>query len=140
MKNSIDNSFWIERAIIIAKKNLPNTLPIASILVKKNFEIGIGTNFKGKSTLNNKHSEFNAIEQSLFYTSNTQLQKCTVYTTLEPCEACLKLIKSTKIKNIIFSSHKKLKKNISKRIIINKIIHQKNKNMIKKFFKQYKNF
>lgn len=141
MKKRIDESFWMYRAIEIAKRNaLKNTLPISSILVNNNFEIGIGVNFKDKTKINTNHSEANAIKQAIFYSSTTQLKNSTIYTTLEPCLMCTALILSLKIKSIIFSTYRNKKISLQykytykKHSITGGVLNNNNKKIIANYF------
>ena len=130
----------MKRAIKIAKKvSLNNILPIASVIVNNNFEIGIGINLNSKIKINKNHSESNAIQQGLFYSTNTRLNMCTIYSTLEPCFMCIALIASLKIKNIAFSTYRN-KKLLSKchyaykKYLITGGVLNKNNDIIKNYF------
>lgn len=107
----------MSRALWIAKKAFARgKIPIASILVKNNFEIGVGLNFKEFNYYSIAHAEINSLKQASFYCENRLLKDCTVYTTLEPCVTCLSSLSLFNINLIIFGAyHTKQYHNIKKK-------------------------
>jgi len=91
------------------KAFLLNKVPIGSILVKNNFEIGSSFNLLNNEYFKNKHAEVNLFKQTSFYVSNYNLINSKLYVTLEPCYLCLPMIFSLNIKKIIFASYYKKK-------------------------------
>ncbi|HFL8819421.1 MAG TPA: deaminase [Candidatus Azoamicus sp. OHIO2] len=98
--------FWMNRAVLIARKasSLGN-IPIGAILVRNNFEIGVGLNFKQFNYYSIAHAEITALKQSSFYCRNRLAQECAIYTTLEPCFTCLSVLLLFNIKYIVFGAY-----------------------------------
>lgn len=104
----IDDTFWMRRALLLAKNALYlNKVPVASVIVCDNFEIGIGFNFSNYNFASLSHAEINCLNQACFYTSNYVLPECTLYVTLEPCFVCLSVIFSSRIKRVVFGAYYK---------------------------------
>lgn len=115
----------MKRAIQIARTQKTK---ISSIIIYKNFEIGIGINCKKFNYNSNSHSETNALKQASFYSYARIIKNSTIYTTLEPCINCLFYLSLFKIKNIIFGSfYKKTKIKYNE-----KYINKNKKNILKK--------
>lgn len=96
----------MKRALLLAKIALKyGKIPIGSILINKNFEIGIGFNFYNLSSYPFLHAEINALKQGFFYVSNKYLNDSTLYITLEPCFLCLSSIFYSRIKRIVFGAY-----------------------------------
>lgn len=132
--------FWMTRAVWIAKKALSTgKIPIASILVKNNFEIGMGLNFKQFNYYPFAHAEINSLKQASFYCNNRLLKECIIYTTLEPCSICLSSLLLFNIKLIIFGAHYTKQhctqiKNKKKITIIGGILEKECTSLLKNFY------
>ena len=101
------DEFWMNRALLLAKKALTlNKMPIASILVYKNTEIGHSFNYANFFTCPYYHSEIISLKQGSFYMSNFFLNAVNLYITLEPCQLCLSFSLLFRIKRIIFAAYK----------------------------------
>ena len=140
--NNSNNAFFMGLALQQAKKVLGNTKdnPAVGCLIVKNNHIisASSTGINGRP-----HAEVNAIKFS-----KINLNKATLYTTLEPCShygktpPCVNSIIKNKIGKVIFSLHdpdkrsfkKSFKKLNKHKIIVNKGIL---KNEIKDFYKSY---
>lgn len=104
----IDDTFWMRRALLLAKNALClNKVPVASVIVCDNFELGIGFNFSNYNFASLSHAEINCLNQACFYSSNYVLAGCTLYVTLEPCFVCLAAIFSSRIKRVVFGAYYK---------------------------------
>lgn len=134
----------MKRALLIAKKAiLNNNIPIGSVLVNKNFEIGIGFNYSNSEIYPFLHAEINALKQGFFYSSNKYLKNNILYITLEPCFLCLPAIFYSKIKHIIFAAYytdniksiKKIKQ-LNRTIYLGGFLEKESNNLIKDFFKK----
>ncbi len=96
----------MRRALLLAHKALKNgKIPIGSVLINKNFELGLGFNFSNYTLYPFSHAEINALKQGFFYSSNKYLNDCTLYITLEPCFLCLSTIFYSRIKRIVFGAY-----------------------------------
>lgn len=130
----------MKRAIWIAKKELKkNKIPIGTILVYNNFELGIGYNVKRFNYCYLSHAEIITLKQSSFYCSNRMLKQSIIYTTLEPCFICKNSILIYKVKKIIYGTksiiynEKNLKNNIK---IKNNKLEKKCKILLYKYYKK----
>lgn len=104
----IDDTFWMRRALLLAKTALClNKVPVASVIVCNNFELGSGFNFSSYNFASLSHAEINSLKQACFYLSNYILSECTLYVTLEPCFVCLSVIFSSRIKRVVFGAYYK---------------------------------
>jgi len=135
----INDIFWMKRALLLAENALVlNKVPVASVLVNDNFELGVGLNFGIYS-----HAEVNALKQASFYLSECILSDCTLYVTLEPCYVCLSASMLSKVKQIIFGAYYKkykcstfLKSNYYDFSFFLKggLLQEESKNLLYKFF------
>lgn len=102
------DEFWMKRALLLARKALNvNKMPIASVLVYKNSEIGHGFNYADFFIYPHYHSEIFSLKQGTFYISDFLLNNASMYITLEPCSLCLYLSFLFKIKTVIFATYSK---------------------------------
>ncbi|HIH2762222.1 MAG TPA: nucleoside deaminase [Candidatus Azoamicus sp.] len=109
------DEFWMKRALLLAKNGLEKgNIPIGSVIINRNFEIGLGFNFSNATLYPFSHAEINTLKQGFFYSSNKYLNNNTLYITLEPCFLCLSAIFSSRIKRIVFGAYytDKIKKKI----------------------------
>ena len=102
----MNDEFWMKRALLLAKKALiSNKIPVASILVYKNLEIGHSFNYANFFSCPYYHSEVISFKQGAFYMSNFLLNEVILYVTLEPCQLCLSFALLFRIKKIIFAAY-----------------------------------
>lgn len=96
----MNDFFWMNRVFLFAKyaKTL-NKIPIASILIYKNFEIGSAFNYIDREFYVFDHAEVICLKQAFFYSSNNFLSESILYTTINPCFMCLIFSFLCKIKN-----------------------------------------
>ena len=103
MKNSQNDSFFMEYAIRIASRNLGNTgknPSVGCVITSENKIISIGVTGKNGSP----HAELNAINNLKKFPKNT-----TAYVTLEPCShigknpSCAKLLIEKKVKRVVIA-------------------------------------
>ncbi|HIH2763503.1 MAG TPA: nucleoside deaminase [Candidatus Azoamicus sp.] len=141
------DEFWMKRALLLAKNGLKKgNIPIGSVIINKNFEIGIGFNFLNYNLQSFSHAEINTLKQGFFYSSNKYLNDSILYITLEPCFLCLSAIFSSRIKRIVFGAYytDKIKKYI-KYNYINKLestgglLEKESNDLLQKFFNKINN-
>lgn len=97
--------FMLE-AIEEAKKSLnENGIPIGAVLVEDGEIVGKGHNrlLQKKSTI--LHAEMDCLENA-GKLKGTDYKKCTLYTTLVPCEMCTGLIILYKIPKVVYGENK----------------------------------
>ncbi|MDD3984786.1 MAG: nucleoside deaminase [Methanobacterium sp.] len=100
---------YMEEAIKEAKISLKeNGIPIGAVLVENNKIIGKGHNklLQGESSI--LHAEMDCIE-SAGKLKGVDYKKCTLYTTLSPCEMCSGTIILYKIPRIVMGENETLK-------------------------------
>lgn len=136
---------YMLEAIKEAKKAYhENEVPIGAIVVFEGKIIGKAHNLKETNRLVTSHAELLAIEQACKYLNSWHLNKCDLYTTLEPCLMCSGAIIQSRI-NKIYCSTKSLKygelENInnlySKKLNIEYgLCEDESKLLLKKFFEE----
>lgn len=92
---------FLEEALKEAKKSLKEGgIPIGAVLVEENQIIGRGHNrlLQNKSTI--LHAEMDCLENS-GRLKGLDYKKCTLYTTLMPCDMCSGLILLYKIPQVV---------------------------------------
>ncbi len=103
MKNSQNDSFFMEYAIRLASRNLGNTgenPSVGCVITSENKIISIGVTGRNGSP----HAEFNAINNIKNFPKNT-----TAYVTLEPCShtgknpSCAKLLIEKQVKRVVIA-------------------------------------
>ena len=134
----MNNSFWMKRVLHIANQALNiNKIPIAAIIIKDNFELGLGLNFTASNYRKIYHAEINSLRQAIFYYSNNILQDAEIYITLEPCINCIFHIHSCGIKLITFSAYSNLNRIIYShnfKKVKGGFMEQTSKHLLSKFF------
>lgn len=96
------NEKYMRLAIQEASNASLYELPIGVIVVLNWRVIGRGTPEDHIKNNPVKHAEVIAIEQASQYLHRRNLQDCTIYTTVEPCNMCASLIFQAKINKIVF--------------------------------------
>lgn len=101
----MDHEFFMNEAIKEAKKGLKEGgIPIGSVLVKDNKIIGKGHNKRVQKKSAILHAEMDCLENAGRLTSKDYL-KCTIYSTLSPCEMCTGAILLYKIPLIVIGEN-----------------------------------
>lgn len=130
----------MHRTILLARKSfLLKNIPIGSIIINNDFEIGIGFNYSNLYFFTTNHGEIIALAQASFYVSNKFLTGSVIYITLEPCFLCLSSIIISRINNIIFSAYhtnnlKKIYKNKNKYKYIGGVLEKESVTLLNDFF------
>lgn len=96
---------FMQQAIQEAKKSLnEDGIPIGAVLVESDAIIGRGHNrlIQNGSTI--LHAEMDCLENA-GKLKGTDYKKCTLYTTLVPCEMCSGLILLYKIPKVVFGEN-----------------------------------
>ncbi len=113
MKNpktaSKNHSFFMRQAIIEAKKGLNEKgIPIGSVLVFNNKIIGRGHNERVQKKSSILHAEMDCLENA-GRLSEKQYLKCTLYSTLSPCDMCSGAVLLYKIPRVVIGENKNFK-------------------------------
>lgn len=100
---------FMDEAIKEAKKGLKEGgEPIGSVLVKNNKIIGRGHNRRIQKNNPIEHAEMNALENA-GRLSASEYKKCTLYTTLSPCDMCSGAVLLYKIPLVVIAENKNFK-------------------------------
>ena len=127
---------YMEIAIKEAKKSLKtNDVPIGAVIVENNKIISKGHNTREKTHQITKHAEINAIEKACKKKKTWHLNECTLYTTLEPCNMCMEVIKQARIKRIIYTTKQEKHHNLPDPMQIKMEDVENYKQLLKNFFK-----
>jgi creatinine deaminase len=109
MKKENNHIEFMNEAIKEAKKGLKEGgEPIGSVLVKDNKIIGRGHNRRIQNNNPIQHAEMNALENA-GRLSAKDYRKCTIYSTLSPCDMCTGAILLYKIPTLIIAENKNFK-------------------------------
>lgn len=116
-----------------------NDIPIGALVIKDNKIIGRGHNFRLGCPDVTNHAEIIAIRDAEQYLNDWRLSDCDLYVTLEPCNMCYEVIKSSRIKNVYYlleNNEKHMYNKTNKCTIkMNDINVEKYKKILKDFFK-----
>ena len=135
---------YMQEAIKEAKKAYKiDDVPIGAIIVYDDEIIAKAHNQKESTNNAIKHAEIIAIEKACKKLKTWHLEKCKLYTTLEPCLMCMGAIMQARIKNIYYATDSDLygsinkldEKTISKMRIHNGICKDESIELLKNFFK-----
>ena len=135
---------YMQEAIKEAKKAYKNDdVPIGAIIVYNDEVIARAHNQKESKNNAIKHAEIIAIEKACKKLNTWHLEKCKLYTTLEPCLMCMGAIIQARIKNIYYATDSELygsvnkidQKAISKIKLHNDICKEESVELLQNFFK-----
>jgi tRNA(Arg) A34 adenosine deaminase TadA len=99
------NHKFMQEAIKEAKKSLKEGgIPIGAVLVKDNEIIGRGHNRSRQDMSTILHAEMDCLENS-GHLRGVDYKKCTLYTTLSPCDMCTGLILLYKIPKVVIGEN-----------------------------------
>jgi tRNA(Arg) A34 adenosine deaminase TadA len=99
------NHKFMQEAIKEAKKSLKEGgIPIGAVLVKDNEIIGRGHNRSRQDMSTILHAEMDCLENA-GHLRGVDYKKCTLYTTLSPCDMCTGLILLYKIPKVVIGEN-----------------------------------
>ena len=81
-----------------------NEIPIGAVIVCDGKVLSRAHNKRDSSNIVTRHAEIIAIEKANKKKKNWRLNDCILYTTLEPCNMCKEVIKSSKISKIVYAA------------------------------------
>ena len=97
------NKKVVEKLIILAKKaQKKGEVPIAAIIIKDNKIISKAYNKRKSSNNPLFHAEIQCIIKAAKKTKDWRLNKCTLFTTIEPCHMCKEIIKECRIQHTYY--------------------------------------
>lgn len=103
--SEISDTFWMQQAILLAKKAArTDEVPVGAIVVFGNEIVGSGYN--QSISLNDPcaHAEITALRAAAKHLSNYRLLKTSLYVTLEPCAMCAGAMVHARIENLIYAT------------------------------------
>ena len=104
-KNDFDDLYFMKEALKEAKKAFAeDEVPVGSIIVYKNTIIAKGYNMCERLCDPTAHAEMQVITAACNYLQSKYLDKCIMYTTLEPCSMCAGALFWSKIGRIIYGA------------------------------------
>ncbi len=113
MKN--DDYFMLEAFKEAEKAFNKNEIPVGAVIVENNKIIARAHNNRDSYSIVTAHAEILAVEKANKKKRNWRLLECTIYSTLKPCEMCMEVLKTTKIKRIVYAANQK--KNIEENVV-----------------------
>ncbi|MAZ55402.1 MAG: tRNA-specific adenosine deaminase [Flavobacteriales bacterium] len=114
---------YMREALKEAKKAFKeDEVPVGSIIVHENTIIARSYNMCERLCDPTAHAEMQALTSACHYIQSKYLDKCTIYTTLEPCIMCSGALFWSKINRIVFGAKDKENRN---GILLRQIIHPK---------------
>ena len=132
-----NDDYFMQVAYKEAKKAYEiGEIPVGTVIILNEKIISKGHNLRDTTNIVTKHAEIIAIEKANKKLKNWRLNECIMYTTLQPCNMCMSVIKSSKIKKIIFAARSNERSDllIEERQIINKVMIDKSVSLIQKAF------
>jgi len=116
---------YMREALKEAKKAFKeDEVPVGSIIVHENTIIARSYNMCERLCDPTAHAEMQALTSACHYIQSKYLDKCTIYTTLEPCIMCSGALFWSKINRIVFGAKDKENRN---GVLQKQIIHPKTK-------------
>ncbi len=113
--------YAIKEAQIALSKN---EIPVGAVIVKNNNIIASSHNRRYIENDPTLHAEICVIRQSCYILSNSRLDDCDLYVTIEPCIMCASVISSARIKRVYYgASQPKYGAYESSGYILNEIKH-----------------
>ena len=117
------NEFYMKKALIEARKaDSEDEVPVGAIIVHDQKIIAKAHNLCIKLCDPTAHAEMQAITAACNYLESRYLERCTIYTTLEPCVMCTGALFWSKIGSLVYGCDDKKKGGV---MIVKKIIHPK---------------
>ena len=118
-----EDIFYMKIAYEEAKKAYKKgEIPVGCVIVDEQDGkiLAKAHNLRDNTNITVNHAEIIAIIKANKVIKNWRLVNCIMYSTLKPCEMCMEVIKSSKIKNVIYAAQPKNKVK-NKRPVIKKI-------------------
>ena len=105
MLSDIHTNFILEAYDLACIAHANDEVPVGALVVLDNKVIGRGFN---QVILKNSpvfHAEILAINEACRHLKNFRLNKCVLYSTLEPCHTCAKAIVDARIEKLFFGAY-----------------------------------
>ena len=118
-----EDIFYMKIAYKEAKKAYKKgEIPVGCVIVDEQDGkiLSKAHNLRDNTNITVNHAEIIAIIKANKIIKNWRLVNCIMYSTLKPCKMCMEVIKSSKIKKVIYAAQPKVKVK-NKRPVIRKI-------------------
>jgi tRNA(adenine34) deaminase len=138
-----NDDYYMKLAIKEAKKAYrKDEIPVGAVIysIDEDRIIAKGHNERDSKNIVIKHAEISAIIKANKVMNNWRLPNTILYTTLEPCDMCMSIIKEAKVEKVIYGAYgknKKTEKNIFQ--IGNDRIIKECENLVKNKFIEIRN-
>ncbi|HEY9886311.1 MAG TPA: nucleoside deaminase [Vampirovibrionales bacterium] len=133
--------YWMEKALLVAQKSLPEDVPVGALIVdKENNCVAEGFNTREKDHNVVGHAEINCLKNAAKAINDWRMKGFTMYVTLEPCPMCFQAIYQSRLSKVVFGAFDAEKVNNAANTncvsldIVGGILEDKCKNSLKAFF------
>lgn len=100
--------FWMEAALAMAAKALPEDVPVGALIIRPVGEtvevLARACNRREKGHDPTAHAEILALREAGEKIGDWRLTGCTLYVTLEPCPMCMAAIIQARIPRVVFGA------------------------------------
>jgi tRNA(adenine34) deaminase len=102
---SASHDSWIQKALIVAERSLPQDVPVGAIVVDASHTvIGEGWNTREQASDPTGHAEMMALKNAAKHQGDWRLTDCTLYVTLEPCPMCASAILQARVSTVVYGA------------------------------------
>lgn len=102
----MDDIYYMNKALELAEKAYElDEVPIGCVIVCNNEIIASSFNRKELDSVATYHAEMIAINEACKKLSTWRLDKCTLYTTMEPCMMCTGAIIQARIPKVVYGTN-----------------------------------
>ena len=106
MEELLRHQYWMQKAIVLAQQaGNREEIPVGAVIVDQNNNLLASASNQKEATQDaTAHAEILAIQQASKKLGTWQLNKCSLYVTLEPCPMCAGAIVQSRIKTLIYGT------------------------------------
>ena len=106
MEELLRHQYWMQKAIVLAQQaGNREEIPVGAVIVDQNNNLLASASNQKEATQDaTAHAEILAIQQASKKLGTWQLNKCSLYVTLEPCPMCAGAIVQSRIQTLIYGT------------------------------------
>ena len=105
MNGQVDDGYWMERALTLAKQGAAaGEVPVGCVVVHEGVAVGEGWNRPISSHDPTAHAEVVALRAAAAHLGNYRLVDTTLYVTLEPCVMCVGAIVHARVGRLVYGA------------------------------------
>lgn len=105
MNVQVDDDYWMERALTLAKQGAAaGEVPVGCVVVHEGVAVGEGWNRPIGSHDPTAHAEVVALRAAAAHLGNYRLVDTTLYVTLEPCVMCVGAIVHARVGRLVYGA------------------------------------